>query len=53
MLHDQLVSGINNKDVQWCLLSELPLLCEKAMSLAQGLEFVAQNVKRVAGRSSG
>ena len=49
MLRDQLVCGINNKAVQRQLLSESPFTFEKALSLAQGLETAAQNVKELQG----
>ena len=49
MLRDQLICGINDKVVQQCLQSELPLSFEKVLSLAQGLETAAQNDKELHG----
>ena len=49
MLRDQIVCGINDKVVQRRLLSESPLSFDKALSLAQGLETAAQNVKELQG----
>ena len=49
MLRDQIVCGINDKVVQQHLLSESALLFDKALSIAQGLEAAAQNVKELQG----
>ena len=49
MLRDQIVCGINDKVVQRRLLSESALSFDKALSIAQGLETAAQNVKELQG----
>ena len=49
MLRDQIVCGIKDKVVQRRLLSESALSFHKALSIAQGLDTAAQNVKELQG----
>ena len=49
MLRDDIVCGINDKVVQRRLLSESALSFHKALSIAQGLDTAAQNVKELQG----
>ena len=44
MLQDQIVFGINNRNIQQRLLAEKILTLAKTMELTQGMETAAKNV---------
>jgi len=47
MLRDRLVWGINDESIQRKLLQEEDLTLQKALTLAQGSETAAKNVKEM------